>query len=160
MTKKDIEVELKKKEMNVKIAEKDNEIEMKKKELEIGIRLKELELQIQEETERTKLLDIKRHNAVKEGEFEGKSQGSSVNEFLKIIDTVDIENKVEMWNKLRELEKASMLYSKVNQINMYPPNADLRVFQLENNQQFNDTQDCIKKNIIMPDILVYNQEKK
>jgi hypothetical protein len=160
MTKKDIEVELKKKEMNVKIAEKDNEIEMKKKELEIGIRMKEIDLQIEEETKRTKLLDIKRHNAVKEGEFEGKAQGSSVNEFLKTIENIKPEEKLEIWNKLRDLEKASMLYSKVGQFNIYPPNADFKVFQLENTQLVNETKDSIVRNIAMPDILMYNQGKK
>lgn len=160
MTKKDIEVELKKKEMNVKIAEKDNEIEMKKKELEIGIRMKELDLQIEEETKRTKLLDIKRHNAVKEGEFEGKAQGSSVNEFLKTIENVKPEEKLEIWNKLRDLEKASMLYSKVGQFNIYPPNTDFKVFQLENTQQVNEVKDSIVRNIALPDILMYNQAKK
>ena len=160
MTKKDIEVELKKKEMNVKIAEKDNEIEIKKKELEINIRMKELDLQIEEETKRTNLLDIKRHNAVKEGEFEGKAQGSSVNEFFKTIETFKLEEKIEMWNKLRDLEKSSMLYSKVGQINMYPPNADFRVFQLENTQQVDEVKDSIVRNMVVPDILMYNQGKK
>ena len=160
MTKKDIEVELKKKEMNVKIAEKDNEIEMKKKELEINIRMKELDLQIEEETRRTKLLEIKRHNAVKEGEFEGKAQGSSINEFLKTIETLDINNKIEMWNKLRDLEKSSMLYSKVGQLNIYPPNADFRVFQLENTQQVNEMKDSIVRNVTLPEILTYNHDKK
>ena len=160
MTKKDIEVELKKKEMNVKIAEKDNEIEMKKKELEINIRMKELDLQIEEETKRTKLLEIKRHNAVKEGEFEGKAQGSSINEFLKTIETLDINNKIEMWNKLRDLEKSSMLYSKVGQLNIYPPNADFRVFQLENTQQVNEMKDSIVRNVTLPEILTYNHGKK
>lgn len=162
MAKKDIEVELKKKEMSVTIAEKDNEIEMKKKELEINIRMKELDLQIKEENKRTELLDIKRNNAVKEGEFEGKAQGSSVNEFLKTIENVSHNDKIEMWNKLRELEKSTMLYSKVGQVNMYPPTADFRVFQFDNSntQQINENKNSIVKNIPIPDILMYNQEKK
>ena len=53
-----------------------------------------------------------------------------------------------------------MLYSKVGQVNIYQPNADLRLFQLENTQQVNNVKDTIVKNVILPEILTYNQEKK
>lgn len=158
-TKKDIEIDLKKKDMNVQISEKDNEIAIKKKELEVSLRLKELELQIDEENMRLKLLDVQRINAVKEGEFEGKAQGASVNEFIKTIENIDVNEKINMWNKLRDLDKATLIYSKVNSINMYPPNSDLKIFQFDNDNENNNVP-CKKNSFdnttIIPRILQYD----
>lgn len=159
---KDIEVELKKQEMSVLIAEKQNEIDMKKKELDVNLRLVELRLQIDEENKKTELLDIKRCNAVKEGEYEGRAQGSSVNEFLKSIENVDMETKIELWNRLRDLEKTAMLYTKVDKINMYPPNADAKFFQFDSVSvsDMDKTKDSIVRTVALPDILNYNHGQR
>lgn len=160
MAKKDMEVELKKKELGVVMAQKDNEIEVKKKELEVNIRMKELELQIDEEKKRTSLLDIKRDNAVKEGEFEGKAQGRSVGEFMDSLGSMPTEDKIKIWCTLRDLEKSHMIYSKVESINMYPPNADIRLFQVDTESASDEVKKSIIRNVPIPEILNYSGDKK
>ena len=43
---------------------------------------------------------------------------------------------------------------------MYPPQADIRVFQLENSQQVEEIKDSAVKHLPIPDILGYNQAQK
>jgi hypothetical protein len=64
------------------------------------------------------------------------------------------------WNTLRELEKAEMMYTKVDKLNIYPPNADLRVFQLETVEQVNEVKKGIEKNIPTPEILGYSVDQR
>lgn len=158
---KENEIRKRQKDLEVVMAQKDNEVELKRKELEVNIRLKELDLQMEEERKRTDLLNIKRENAVKEAEYEGRAQGHAVAEFLSSLPKeMSFDEKMAAWNTLRELEKANMMYTKVEKLNIYPPNADLRVFQLETVEQANEVKKAIEKNIPIPEILGYSVDQK
>ena len=126
---KENEIKKKQKDLDMQMMQKDREMGMKDKELEIQLRLKELELQVSEEKKRTELLMVKRDNAVKEGEFEGKAQGMAVEAFLSSLGSIPLENKMAIWMTMRDLDKSSMLYSRVTGINMYPPQADMKFFK-------------------------------
>lgn len=152
MTGKDREIEMKNKELQLQMTEKDREIEIKNKELEVKLRLKELELQVQEEKKRSELISIKQENAVKEAEYEGRAQGKAVTEFLAVLpDSISSESRLQIWHTLRELDRAQMLYSKVGSVNMYPPNADIRLFQVEEPTTRNNN-----KILSVPHMLAYS----
>lgn len=140
--KKENEIIKEKKDLEFLTAEKDNEIMLKKKDLEMNTRIKELESQIEEEKKRVELFEIKKANAVKEGEFEGKAQGASIAAFYSVIpDNVSVEDKKQMWMTLRELEKAQMLYSKVSTIEMFPPGSDIKHYNFNVSKELENKMD-------------------
>jgi len=123
------EVQRKQKDLEVKMAEKDNEVSLKRKQLEIDIRLKEMDIEIQEEHKRKELLQVKRENDLVEADFEGRAKGQLFHEFAKNIDAnLSNEQKLHIWSKEIELEQARLLYQKVNDVIMYPPNTDLKMY--------------------------------
>lgn len=138
---KETDVEIMKKEKAVKIEQKDieyqfalkeNEMALKKKELDIQLRTKEVELQVSEEKGRTALMEVKRLNAVKEGAYEGQAQGEAVKAFFDALpNTMNPEAKMNVWLTLRDMERSAMLYSKVHDIQILPPGADIKKFELK-----------------------------
>jgi regulator of protease activity HflC (stomatin/prohibitin superfamily) len=144
---KENEILKRKKDLDVELFAKDREIEMKNKELEISLRLKNVEFAIEEEKKKIELLNIKRESAVIEAKFEGKSQGETIHEFLNTFSSdIPVQTRIDFWNSLRELDKAQMIYSKVNNILMYPPNSDLKFFQID--------KDVVQSNqMILPSIM-------
>ncbi len=65
-----------------------------------------------------------------EAEFNGRAKGAEFREFLEGVDPgLSTSQKIDIWNRRLDLEQAKVLYEKVNKINMYPPNADLKMFQ-------------------------------
>lgn len=129
---KENEILKRKKDLDVELFAKDREIEMKNKELEISLRLKNVEFAIEEEKKKVELLNIKRESAVIEAKYEGKSQGETILEFLNTFsEDVSLDKRIAFWNTLRDLDRAQMLYSKVNNILMYPPNSDLKFLQVD-----------------------------
>lgn len=153
---KNNEVELKKKQLSVILAEEDNKIALKKKALEVQVRLKELELQTEEERKRKELVELRRDNAVMEGGAEGKSQGMSIALFIESLGNIPLDDKLKTWYALRELEKAHMLYSKVDNINMYPPNADIKLWQVGTSDDIKIVKDSINRTLPLPEILGYS----
>ncbi len=156
MEAKNNEVELKKKQLSVVLAEEDNKIALKKKELDVQVRLRELELQTEEERKRTELVALRRDNSVMEGGAEGKSQGMSIALFMESLGDMPLEDKLKTWFALRDLEKAHMLYSKVDQINMYPPNADIKLWQVGSPEDIKTVKDSINRTLPIPQILGYS----
>lgn len=147
-----------KKDLEFVTAQKDNEIALKKKELEMELRTKEVELQIIEEEKRTDLLRVKRNNAVMESEFEGQSQGRSIDSFLRSLpNQVTLEQKLALWMELRNLDKSAMIYSKVQQISMLPPGCDLKQFNITVDKEVKTP---IDNPMIIPQIMGYDLEKK
>jgi hypothetical protein len=123
------EVSRKQKDLEIVMAEKDNDVIMQKKILENNIRIKEMEIMISEEEKRTELLSIKRGNDLLEAEFEGKAKGNQFNEFLKGIDkSLSPDQKIQVWGRKCDLDIAKVLYEKCQKISMYPPQADLKMF--------------------------------
>jgi len=119
----------KQKDLEVQMAAKDNEVSLKKKQLENDIRIKEMEISIQEEHKRKELLEVRRGNDLVEAEFEGRAKGELFREFLKgISETLTADEKIGVWTREMELEQAKMMYDKVKTINMYPPGADLKMY--------------------------------
>lgn len=126
------------KDLEVQMAQKDNEVALEKKKLENEIRLKEMEIEIAEEKKRTELLEVRRNNDLVEAEFEGKAKGHELREFLMGIDEgLDIESKIKVWMKMQDVEQSVYLYDKVSNINMYPPGADLKLFNFSEGQEDN-----------------------
>lgn len=132
------EVSRKQKDLEIVMAEKDNEVIMQKKVLENNIRIKEMEIMISEEEKRTELLSIKRGNDLLEAEFEGKAKGNQFNEFLKGIDkTLTPDQKIQIWGRKCDLDIAKVLYKKCQKIAMYPPQADLKMFNFGDDAPIN-----------------------
>ncbi len=119
----------KQKDLEVQMAAKDMEVQLKKKQLENDIRLKEMEISIAEEHKRKELLEVRRGNDLVEAEFEGRAKGQMFHEFLKgVSESLTADEKIAIWSREIELEQAKLLYTKVNSINMYPPNTDLKMY--------------------------------
>ena len=147
-----------KKDLEYVTAQKDNEIALKKKELEKEIRVKELELQIEEERKRIELFELKKENTVKEGEFEGRAQGISISAFIASIpDTVPLEEKLKCWYELRKLDTAQLLYSKVDKIEMLPPNSDIKHYNFNMDSEIGKK---INNPLLLPAIINYSGNSK
>lgn len=100
---------------------------LKKKELDVHLRMKEVDLQIQEEQKRRELMAIKKQNVVQEGSFEGEAQGRAVQAFMDSLPaSLTPEQKLAVWERLRDLEKSAMLYSKVSSIECHLPNTEVK----------------------------------
>jgi hypothetical protein len=118
------------KDLEVEMAQKDNEVALEKKQLENAIRVKEMEIEIQEEIKRKELLEQRRGNDLVEAEFAGKSHGHEFNEFVKGIDEkFTIEQKLEIWRRQNDLKQAKVVYSRLEGVNMYPPEADKSIYR-------------------------------
>lgn len=130
------EVERKKKDLLVQMNIKDSEVRMQKKELENTIRIKEMDIEIQEEQKRTELLEVRRGNDLMEAEFAGKARGHEFSEFCNGIDeNLNPAQKMLIWEKEAELEQAKLVYSKLDTLNMYPPDEDVPIFQFGTNEK-------------------------
>lgn len=164
---KETDVEIMKKEKLVKIEQKDieyqfalkeNEMALKKKELDIQLRTKEVELQVAEEKRRTELMEVKRQNAVKEGAYEGQAQGESVKAFFDALpNNLNAEGKMSVWLTLRDMDRSAMLYSKVKEISILPPGADMKKFELkidEGGKQF-----LADQPLLLPAIMGYSTDQ-
>jgi len=129
--KKEKAIKMEQKDIEFQYAEKENEMALKKKELDVQLRKKEVELQIAEEKKRTELMDVKRQNAVKEGAYEGQAQGESVKAFFDSLPAyLKPEDRMQIWDTLRDMDRSAMLYSKVNEIQILPPGADLKKYTI------------------------------
>jgi hypothetical protein len=74
-------------------------------------------------------LSCRRANDILEAEFEGKSKGSEFKEFLKgIDDKLSAQEKVDIWIRQSDLEQSKLMYTKVDSLTMFPPPADVRMF--------------------------------
>ena len=165
---KDNEISMQRKEMELVNARKDNEMALQRKELELALKIKEketevalrrreVELQTDEERARQELLEIKQANAVKEGSFEGRAQGESVRAFLDSLPTdLAMPERVKLWEQLRELERAVMLYSKVDKVHVMPPGADVKQFNLVMDEPSRDM--ARQQPLMMPAILGYSHD--
>lgn len=128
-------VMMKQKDMEVEVDMKDNEVAYAKKQLEVDIRIKEMDIEIQEEIKRRELLDVKRENDLVEAEFEGRAKGHEIAEFLKGIDpSLTSTQKLRVWNRRLDLEQAIQLYDKVPALTLYPPESDMKVYQMRGDQ--------------------------
>lgn len=157
--KREKEVQLQRMEIDYEKSIKENEMQLKKKELDVHLRVKEVDLQIAEETKRQELMEIKKKNVVQEGEFEGLAQGRAVAAFMDALpQEFAPDQKLSVWSHLRELERAAMLYSKVNSIDVYPPGADLK--RLEINVEAGKAEKFLNSNpLMLPSILSYSGEQ-
>jgi len=125
------EIQMQRMDIQYEQAIKRNQMELKEKELDVSLRMKEVDLQIQEEHKRTELMKIKKGNVVEEGRFEGEAQGRSVEAFLESLPKdLTIDQRVAIWQQLRDLEKAAMVYSKVSAIEMHMPGTELKKFDI------------------------------
>lgn len=148
---KENDITKRRKELEMDITAKDREIEIRNKELEVQLRMRELELQVQEEGKRSELISIKKENAVREAEYEGRAQGKAFTEFFNALPhEMTSDEVVQIWQSLRDLDRAQMLYSKVNSVNIYPPNADIRLFQT------GEASSTPVKALKIPDMLAYS----
>jgi len=156
--KKEKAVKMEQKDIEFQYAEKENEMALKKKELDVTLRKKEVELQIEEEKRRMELTDIKRQNAVKEGAYEGQAQGEAVKAFLDSLPNyLKPDDKLTIWNTLRDMDKSAMLYSKVKDISIMPPGAEYKKFTLqmdEGGKQFANEQP-----LLLPSIMGYSTDQ-
>ena len=122
------------KDLEVEMAQKDNEVALEKKQLENAIRVKEMEIEIQEEIKRKELLEQRRGNDLVEAEFAGKSHGHEFNEFVRGIDSkFTVEQKLEIWRRQNDLQQAKIVYSRLEGLNMYPPEADKNIYKFGSN---------------------------
>ena len=129
-------VQMKQKDLEVEMSIKDNEVALQKKLLENSIRLKEMDIEIVEEIKRRELLEVKRENDLVEAEFEGRAKGHELREFLKGIDpNLTPQQKIELYLKKTDFEQSKLLYAKVPGITLYPPQADMKVFELPLNSE-------------------------
>jgi len=164
---KETDVEIMKREKAVKMEQKDieyqyslkeNEMALKKKELDISLRTKEVELQVAEEKRRTELMEVKRQNAVKEGLYEGQAQGESVRAFFEALpSTLSSETKMNVWMTLRDMERSAMLYSKVSDITIYPPGADIKKFEMRIDE--GGKKMLAQQPLLLPSILGYSADQ-
>jgi len=156
--KKEKAVKMEQKDIEFQYAEKENEMALKKKELDVTLRKKEVELQIEEEKRRMELTDIKRQNAVKEGAYEGQAQGEAVRAFLDSLPSfLKPDDKVQIWNTLRDMDRSAMLYSKVKDVSIMPPGAEYKKFTLsmdEGGKTFAQEQP-----LLLPAILGYSTDQ-
>lgn len=110
-------------------AKMQNEQQVRDKINEQNIRLKEMETEIATETKRAELLKVRRGNDLLEAEYRGRVKGAVLREFLSGIDEkLTAEQKLFVWKKKLDLEQSILLYDKVDSISMYPPRADLKLF--------------------------------
>lgn len=152
------DVQLKQMDINYEKSIKENEIQLKKKELDVHLRVKEVDLQITEEKKRTELMEIKKKNVVQEGRYEGEAQGFAVAAFMESLpEDLSSEQKLSIWQQLRELERSAMLYSKVSSIAVHPPGTDLR--RLEINVEAGAAKKFVESSpMMLPSILSYSGE--
>jgi len=156
--KKEKAIRMEQKDIEFQYAEKENEMALKKKELDVVLRQKEVELQIQEERRRMELTDIKRQNAVKEGSYEGQAQGESVKSFFESLPTsIPVTDKLQIWATLRDMERSAMLYSKVNDISIMPPGADIRKFSIQLDE--GGKKAMREQPLLLPSILGYSSDQ-
>lgn len=165
---KDNEIAMQRKEMELVNARKDNEMALQRRELELALKIKEketevalrrreVELQTDEERARQELLEIKQANAVKEGSFEGRAQGESVRAFLDSLPAdLPMPERVALWNQLRDLERTVMLYSKVDKVQVMPPGADVKQFNLIMDEPSREL--AKSQPLMMPAILGYSHD--
>jgi len=156
--KKEKAVKMEQKDIEFQYAEKENEMALKKKELDVTLRKKEVELQIEEEKRRMELTDIKRQNAVKEGAYEGQAQGESVKAFLDALPSyLKPDDKVSIWNTLRDMDRSAMLYSKVKDVSLMPPGAEYKQFTL--NMDNAGKQFAQEQPLLLPSIMGYSADQ-
>ncbi len=63
-----------------------------------------------------------------EAEFEGRARGNEFHEFVNGIDPhMTKDQKITVWKRQMDMAQAKVLYEKVKDITMYPPNADMQV---------------------------------
>lgn len=127
-------VQMKKKDLEVEMSVKDNEVALQKKVLENSIRMKEMDIEIVEENKRRSLLEVKRENNLVEAEFEGKAKGHEFREYLRGVDPdLSAQQKIDLYIKKCDFEQAKLLYAKVPGVTLYPPDADLKMFEMPHN---------------------------
>lgn len=156
--KKEKAVKMEQKDIEFQYAEKENEMALKKKELDVTLRKKEVELQIEEERRRMELTDIKRQNAVKEGAYEGQAQGEAVKGFLDALPSyLKPDDKVQIWNTLRDMDRSAMLYSKVKDVSIMPPGSEYKKFTL----QMDEAGKTFAQNqpLLLPSIMGYSTDQ-
>ena len=125
------EVTRKQKDLEVQMCLKDNEVALQQKLLENKIRVAEMDIEIQEEMKRTDLLEVRRGNDLTEAEFEGRARGHALREFLSGIDPkLSSKEKIEVYTKQVNLDKAKSLYTKANKMTVYPNAVDMKTFQM------------------------------
>lgn len=130
-------------------------MQLKRKELDVTLRMKEVDLQIQEERKRIDLMEVKKSNVVMEGSFEGEAQGRAVSAFMSALpEEFSSEQKLAVWEKLRELEKSAMVYSKVSSIEMYAPGTEVKRFDL--NVEAGAKKFINEQPMLLPSILGYS----
>lgn len=164
---KETDVEIMKREKAIKMEQKDieyqyalkeNEMALKKKELDIQLRTKEVDLQVAEEQRRTELMEVRRQNAVKEGGYEGQAQGEAVRSFFESLpSTLSADTKLNIWMTLRDMDRSAMLYSKVKEVQILPPGADVKKFELrvdEGGKQY-----LADQPLLLPSILGYSADQ-
>jgi len=157
--KKEKAVRMEQKDIEFQYVEKENEMALKKKELDVQLRMKEVDLQINEEKRRMELTDIKRQNAVKEGAYEGQAQGESVRAFFDALPTyLKPDDKMDIFNTLRDMDRSAMLYSKVKEVQILPPGADIKKFTI---QVDGDSAKQVLKDqpLLLPSILGYSADQ-
>lgn len=129
---KENEIAKQQKDLELVMTIKDKEIEIAKKELEAALRMKEVDLQIEEEKKQKELIEIRRQNDVAEQAIKGKAGGHYVREFFFGIGAdVKQDEKIKIWNVLRDLDRTKLVYDKVDKVNilMHPKETDVRLFQ-------------------------------
>lgn len=130
------EVMRKQKDLDIAMTVKNNEVELQKKILQNDIRVKEMEIQIMEEHKRTDLLTVRRENELMEYEFKGRAKGHNLREFMAGIDEkLSAEQKLDIWKREMDLEQATILYTSTRSVNICPPGADLKVFNIGDGEQ-------------------------
>ena len=118
-----------KKDLEVEMSKRDNEVILEAKQVENEMRMKEMTIEIEEEKKKTELLEHRRGNELVEAEFSGKATGHEFREFCKGIDeNLSGEQKVAIWCRTKDLEQAKVIYSKLTSVNMYPPDADMGIY--------------------------------
>jgi len=153
--KREKEVQMQKMDIDFERSIKENNMLLKKKELDVSLRVAEVDLQIQEEKKRTELMRIKKENVVSEAAFEGEAQGKAIAAFLAALPAdVGSEQRVQLWNKLRDLEKSAMIYSKVDSVQICPEGTDLRKFEIH--YDAGSAQYMEKNPMLLPSILGYS----
>jgi hypothetical protein len=159
LTKKDIEMELLRKDMSVRVDKKTIDIEFQRKEAEIAMRLKELDLQVAEEKKKGDLLALKALNIAKEGEAEGGSEGASIAAFLRAFpEGISMDQRLEAWNRLRNLDRDVMIYSKVDRLQIVPPDTDLKIMSFVSDRDRDEAETTARRIAPIPRILQHNAD--
>ena len=92
-----------------------------------------MEIEIQEESKRSELLELKRGNDLVEAEFEGKAKGHEFKEFLQGVDpNMTKTQKIGIYNKQCDMKRTATLYSKANNMVVYPSEVEVETYQLGN----------------------------